>query len=255
MSERVRYEERMSESDALLWNNERDPMLRSTITSVMILEGPPDPERFAGAVARSLEKIPRLRQRVVLDALGAAPPRWERDPLFDLGYHWRRVRVAGEGSLRDLLDLAQPIAMQAFDKDRPLWELHQVDGLADGRTAILIKLHHSVSDGVGLVRMTSSLVERSPDPRPPRSGSPAASLLEEPGPRGAFEETLRAPRAPCAAARCGRCATRSARPATRGAWPARSAACCGPSRSRSRRCCAGAPSPCASTRSSSPSRT
>jgi WS/DGAT/MGAT family acyltransferase len=192
MTERLRYDERMSDSDALLWNNERDPMLRSTITSVMLLEQAPDPERFAGAVARSLEKVPRLRQRVALDALGAAPPRWERDPHFDLGYHWRRVRAAGAGTLRDLLDLAQPIAMQAFDKDRPLWELHQVEGLEEGRSALVMKLHHSVSDGVGLVRMTSSLVERSPEPRPPRPGTPAPSVLDEPGPRGAFEEALRA---------------------------------------------------------------
>jgi len=193
MSERLRYDERMSESDALLWNNERDPMLRSTIASVMLLEQAPDPQRFSTAVDRSLEKIPRLRQRVALDPLGAAPPRWERDPHFDLGYHWRRVRIAGDGTLRDLLDLAQPIAMQAFDKDRPLWVLYQVEGLDEGRSAIVMKLHHAVSDGVGLVRMTSSLVERSAEPRAPRPGAAGApSVLDEPGPRGAFEETLRA---------------------------------------------------------------
>jgi diacylglycerol O-acyltransferase / wax synthase len=193
MTRPIRYGDRMSESDAILWNNERDPMLRSTIASVMILERSPDPERFAGAVARSLDKVPRLRQRVALDPLGAAPPRWEADPHFDLGYHWRRLRVAGAGSLRDLLDLAQPIAMQAFDKDRPLWELYQVEGLEGGRTAIVIKLHHSVSDGVGLVRMTSSLVERSPEPHPRKEGlKQAPSVLEEPGSRGAFQESLRA---------------------------------------------------------------
>jgi WS/DGAT/MGAT family acyltransferase len=191
MSDSVRYDERMSPSDALLWNNELDPMLRSTILSVMLLEGAPDPGRFERVLARSIERVPRLRQRVVLDLLGAAPPRWERDPLFDPGYHVRRVSVAGEGTLRDLLDLAQPIAMQAFDKDRPLWELYQVAGLAEGRTALLIKLHHAVSDGVGLVRMTSSLVERSPEPRPERPGA-APSVLEEAAGRSAFGETLSA---------------------------------------------------------------
>jgi WS/DGAT/MGAT family acyltransferase len=190
VADAVRYEDRMGESDALLWNIERDPMLRSTITSVMLLERPPDPERFAAAVQRSLAKVPRLRQRVALDPLGVAPPRWERDAHFDLDYHVRRVRAAGDGSLRDLLDLAQPIAMQAFDKDRPLWELHQVDGLEGGRSGLVLKLHHSVSDGVGLVRMSSSLVERSPEPRPDRPRSEPPSLLEEPGPRGAFAETL-----------------------------------------------------------------
>ena len=190
----VRYSDRMSDSDALLWNNERDPMLRSTIVSVMLLDGEPDEARLGGAIERSLERIPRLRQRVVLDPLGAAPPRWERDPHFDLDYHVRRIALAGEGSLRHLLDLAEPIGMQAFDKDRPLWELYRVEGLEGGRSAILIKLHHSVSDGVGLVRMTSSLVERSRDPRPVKPGRDAArpSLLDEPvaGARSPFDETL-----------------------------------------------------------------
>jgi WS/DGAT/MGAT family acyltransferase len=189
----VRYEDRMSDSDALLWNNEQDPMLRSTIVSVMILDRAPDEARFSQAVERSLAKVPRLRQRVVLDPLSAAPPRWETDPNFDLDYHLRHVRVAGDGSLRDLLDLAEPLGMQAFDKDRPLWELHRVEGLQEGRTAILIKLHHAVSDGVGLVRMTSSLVERSrePDPNRPRKIS---SVLEDASesPRGPFEESLAA---------------------------------------------------------------
>jgi WS/DGAT/MGAT family acyltransferase len=98
--------------------------------------------------------------------LGIAPPRWQADPHFDPAYHVRRVAIGGEGSLRDLLDLAAPIAMQAFDKDRPLWELHVVEGLPDGRAGVVMKLHHSVSDGMGLVRMTEHLVERGPDDRP-----------------------------------------------------------------------------------------
>jgi WS/DGAT/MGAT family acyltransferase len=182
----------MSDSDALLWNNERDPMLRSTILAIMILDAPPDAARAAQAIDRSLARIPRLRQRVALDPFAVAPPRWESDPLFDLGYHVRRLRAPGAGRMRDLLDLVEPIAMQAFDKDRPLWELYQVDGLEDGRTAIAIKLHHAVSDGVGLVRMTSSLVERTREPDPRAGGAVRLSLFEEPseGPRGAFEASL-----------------------------------------------------------------
>ena len=193
MSERVRYDDRMSDSDALLWNNERDPMLRSTIPSVMVLDGRARPRalrRRRGALAGE-DSAPApaggARRRSAPPRRAGSATRTSTSPITV-----RRVRVAGAGTLRDLLDLAQPIAMQAFDKDRPLWELYQVEGLEEGRSAILIKLHHSVSDGVGLVRMTSSLVERSPEPRPPRPGAPAASLLEEPGPRGAFEETLRA---------------------------------------------------------------
>jgi WS/DGAT/MGAT family acyltransferase len=181
----------MSASDALLWTNERDPMLRSTITSLLLLDGPPNLDRFRQAIERSLERIPRLRQHVVIDALGAAPPRWERDPLFDLSYHYRRIRTAGKGTLRDLLDMAAVIAMQAFDKDRPLWELYVVDGLENERSALILKLHHSITDGVGMVRMTSSLVERTRE-ETPRTRPAAAAVVDEPAAGGAFDEALRA---------------------------------------------------------------
>ncbi len=191
MGSELHYDERMSASDALMWNMERDPMLRSTILSVIVLDGLPDEARFRQALERALVKVPRLRQHVVLDPLGAAPPRWELDPHFDLGYHERRLRAPGAGSLRDLLDLAAPIAMQAFDKDRPLWELYRVEGLAGGQSALLLKLHHSVSDGVGMVRMTSSLVERTREGRPGRA-APEPCVLEEHSESSAFGEALRA---------------------------------------------------------------
>jgi diacylglycerol O-acyltransferase len=78
----------------------------------------------------------------------------------------RWLKAPGDGSMRAVLDLAQPMAMQGFDRARPLWELAIVEGLADDRAALVLKLHHSLSDGVGLVQMTTSMVEtyRVPDP-------------------------------------------------------------------------------------------
>jgi diacylglycerol O-acyltransferase len=159
----VAYDDWMSDNDALMWRIERDPLLRSTILSVWLLDRLPDRVRLRATIARARKLVPRLHQRVVEDPLGVSQPRWENDPFFDLDYHVRFVRVAGEGTMRDLLDLAAPIIMQCFDKDRPLWELHCVDGLQHGRAAVLMKVHHAMSDGMGLVRMTDGLVERSRD--------------------------------------------------------------------------------------------
>jgi WS/DGAT/MGAT family acyltransferase len=167
MSRPVHFEERMSQADALMWNLERDPVLRSTITSLWVLDAEPDAHRLRDQLDRATRLIPRLRQRVVSDPLGLAPPRWEADPHFDLHFHVRRLRAPAPGDERALLDLARPIAMQAFDKDRPLWELHVVSGLEGGRCAVIMKLHHAISDGVGLVRMTECLVERTREGRPP----------------------------------------------------------------------------------------
>ncbi len=171
MADEIRFEDRMSDADALTWNVESDPILRSTISGVYVLDQSPDPERFATKVERATRRIPRLRQRVVADPLGIAPPRWEFDPHFDLDFHVRELPAPGDGSLRALLDYTQKTAQHAFDKDRPLWTLTLVHGLEGGKAGLVMKLHHAVSDGVGMVKMTGSLMEtfRTPDPsRKPR---------------------------------------------------------------------------------------
>lgn len=174
---RVVYDDWMSDSDALMWHIERDPLLRSTVLSVWLLDRAPDEERYAATFERTMRHVPRLRQRVVEDPLGVAPPRWENDPFFDPAYHIRRVRVPAAGTVRDLLDLAAPVAMQSFDKDRPLWELYRVEGLEEGRYGVILKLHHAMTDGVGMVRMTEGLVERSREARidKPRAGGKHAA--------------------------------------------------------------------------------
>ena len=162
----MRFEDHMSRADALMWQLESDPILRSTILSTWILDRVPDIARFEAKTERATHLIPRLRQRVVPDALGINPPKWEEDPHFDLHFHFRRTALPGKGSIQDLLDLAEPLAMQAFDKDRPLWELHLIEGLEGDRCAVIMKLHHAISDGVGLVKMTECLIERGPEAEP-----------------------------------------------------------------------------------------
>lgn len=159
----LRFEDALSDADTLMLEIESDATLRSTIVSTWVLDRTPDMARFERKLERALSIIPRLRQRVVRDPLGIATPKWERDPNFDLRFHLRRTNLGGAGSVRDLLDHATPIAMQAFDMDRPLWELHLVEGLEGGRCAAVMKLHHAISDGVGLVRMTECLIERGPE--------------------------------------------------------------------------------------------
>ncbi len=157
------YEDHLSDADALMLALETDPVLRSTILSTWVLDSSPDMARFEDKLERALTIIPRLRQRVVADPLGIATPKWERDPDFDLRFHLRHTNLGGNGSIRDLLDHAAPIAMQAFDMNRPLWEMHLIEGLEGGRCAAMMKLHHAISDGVGLVKMTECLIERGPE--------------------------------------------------------------------------------------------
>ncbi|MCB1005032.1 MAG: hypothetical protein KDB35_12690, partial [Acidimicrobiales bacterium] len=141
----IRYEHRMSDADKLMWTIEHNPMLRSTITSVVLLDRAPDRAAMTDIIERASRKVPRLRQRVVSNPLSVAPPRWEVDPNFDLDYHLRWVRAGGDGSIQDLFDIAEPIAMQGFDRARPLWEYVVVEGLAEGRAGLIMKIHHAIT--------------------------------------------------------------------------------------------------------------
>jgi diacylglycerol O-acyltransferase len=166
--ERAGRADRMSDMDAIIWGIERDPRLRSTIVAVLFLDHLPERAALLERLERATVRAPRLRRRVVEDPIAA--PRWEPDREFTLAYHVRFTNLGGTGTRRDVLDLAAPIAMQAFDPARPLWELTVVDGLAGGHAAAVAKLHHSLTDGVGGVELMLELFDL--EPHPP-TGDPA----------------------------------------------------------------------------------
>ena len=113
--------------------------------------------------------------------LSIAPPRWEFDPYFDLTYHVRFVTVSEGATLDDVLAMAEPIGMQGFDRARPLWEATVVDGLSDGTTAVIIKIHHSITDGVGGMKLQLALFDLSPDdPTPELPDAPDIHVLSQP---------------------------------------------------------------------------
>jgi diacylglycerol O-acyltransferase len=116
------FEDFMSDADALMWAIEQDPLLRSTIVTAMFLDGTPSWEAVRSRLERGVRLIPRMRQRVVEPAFGLGTPAWSDDPYFDLDYHVRRVRNPDPTSDQFVYDVAATAAMEAFDRDRPLWE-------------------------------------------------------------------------------------------------------------------------------------
>ncbi len=157
----MRNERRMTDVEALMWNLEKDPHLSSSIANVTLLDQAPDAERLRGRLDRASEQVPRLRQRVV-PALGRlAPPEWREDPDFDLDYHLRWSALPAPGSMRQLLDLTATFVGTPFDRTRPLWEFLVVEGLEDGRAAMVQKLHHAIADGEGSIRMSEQFIDIS----------------------------------------------------------------------------------------------
>ncbi|SNV07727.1 acyltransferase [Rhodococcus rhodochrous] len=119
----------MSQTDLMSWRMEEDPVLRSTIVAVALLDRSPDHERFVRMMERGTRAVPSFRRKLVESPFGRTPPRWVDDPDFDLSWHLRRIALPHPGGLGAVLPLVRAAAMSAFDKDRPLWEATIVDGL------------------------------------------------------------------------------------------------------------------------------
>jgi diacylglycerol O-acyltransferase / wax synthase len=172
----------MAQADLFTWNMEQDPLLRSTIVAVAVLDRTPDWDRFVSMIDRGSRLVPSFRRVVAPAPFGLAPPRWVVAEDFDLSWHLRRVRLPEPGSFADVLDFARCAGMQAFDPARPLWEFTLLDGLDGGGAAIVMKIHHSLTDGIGGMQIASEIVdleregtERGPMPDPPPP-SPTGTL-------------------------------------------------------------------------------
>jgi WS/DGAT/MGAT family acyltransferase len=168
MATPLQFERRMSDAEGLMWRLEKDPHLGSTFANISVLDRPVDFERFRRRVERATWMIPRLRHRVQPGPVALAPPLWVDDPDFDLDYHVRHLALPEPGSMRQLCDLATRIAADPFERTRPLWAFIAVDGLEGGRGALIQKMHHTITDGEGGVRLSLEYLDFERDaPEPP----------------------------------------------------------------------------------------
>jgi diacylglycerol O-acyltransferase len=184
-----RFERRMSDTEALMWNVEKDPWLNPSGGMVSICDRPIDFDQFRLRLRDAALHIPRLRQRVVPGFGRMSTPAWAFDPEFDFDYHLRHITLPPPGSRRDLLDLATRLYEDPFDRTRPLWIFVVIDGLENGRGALFWKAHHSISDGIGLIRLSERYMERRPDaPVPPDVDLDAATAAAIAAERSALKE-------------------------------------------------------------------
>lgn len=177
--------------EALMWRVEADPRMRSTVVIVETLDREPDWPRTVAATDWATRVAPRLRERIVTPFLGAGTPYWAVDPDFDLHYHLRRLRLHDGAGHADLLALAEQVAMTPLDPSRPLWEATVVAGLPDGGAALLFKLSHVLSDGMGLAQLLAGLHSRTREPTPDKPQPPAPAAT----PAGPADAVLRQVRA------------------------------------------------------------
>jgi WS/DGAT/MGAT family acyltransferase len=135
------------------------------IASVVIVAGPaPSQEKFIEAVSARLPSIPRYRHRIRTVPLDLGRPVWVDSAQFDLAYHVRRTALPAPGDEAALARLVGRVMSQRLDRDRPLWECWVVEGLAGGRWAVMVKVHHCMVDGVAGNQLLGVLFDDAPKP-------------------------------------------------------------------------------------------
>ncbi len=159
----VHADRRMSDLEALLWNVDKDPFLSSNFGSVTLLDQPVDLGRFRRRMLRAVQRVDRLHQRVVPAFGRLAPPEWRDDPEFDIDRHVRHLALPRPGTERQLYDLAALFVQDPLDRSRPLWEFVVVDGLKGGRAALIQKMHHTITDGEGGIRLSEQFIDVARD--------------------------------------------------------------------------------------------
>ena len=159
--------DRMSPQDASFLHIE-DDVSHMHIASVAIFEGPEPP--FTAIVAMVQGKLPllrRYRQRVRFVPFNLGRPVWVDDPYFNLDYHVRHTALPVPGGEAELRRLVGRVMSQQLDRSKPLWEMWVVQGLEDGRWAILSKVHHCMVDGVSGTDLLAVVLDSTPDGSPP----------------------------------------------------------------------------------------
>jgi len=181
--------ERLSPLDATFLDLERsDRNAHMHVGLVALFEGPaPSYAEVLAFVESRLDRVPRYRQRLRLVPFGQGRPVWVDEADFDLEHHVRHTALPKPGGEEQLKKLAARLFSQRLDHDKPLWELWFVEGLPDGRFALVAKTHHCMIDGISGVDIATVLFDqeprRLPTPAPapwrPRPQPHAAELLAD----------------------------------------------------------------------------
>ncbi|HEV8172454.1 MAG TPA: wax ester/triacylglycerol synthase domain-containing protein, partial [Actinoplanes sp.] len=134
------------------------------IGGAAVFEGPPPThDELVSRFEAKLHRVPRYRQKVRFLPLDVGRPGWVDDPHFNIDYHVRRTALPAPGGREELQNLVGRVMSQHLDRARPLWEVWAVEGLDDGRWALVSKVHHCLVDGVSSIDLMSVLFDSESD--------------------------------------------------------------------------------------------
>ena len=149
-----------------------NPMM---ICSVLALDRPISVNHLRRMLEERFLRFRQFRQRVIDTGERAY---WQDDPSFDLDNHLHTIALPGKADKVQLQKLVSDLNSTALDFRRPLWQIHYIDNY-EGGSALLIRIHHCIADGISLVRVMLSLTDRSPEPKLQKLANHPAKVLPE----------------------------------------------------------------------------
>ncbi|MEO6793591.1 MAG: wax ester/triacylglycerol synthase family O-acyltransferase [Mycobacterium sp.] len=157
--------EQLTTLDAgFLGAEDSDRHISLAIGGLVILEGPPpDYASLVSVLSARISSCRRFVQKLHRHPLDLVPPRWVDDPAFDIDHHVRRVALPRPGDDDELFRFVADQMARRLDRDRPLWNIWVIEGLTDGRWALLIKVHHCIGDGIAASRLFTGICDDSGD--------------------------------------------------------------------------------------------
>ena len=172
--------QRLSAQDAsFLYMERKESALH--IGSIGVFEGQISYDQFVNNIRSKLHLIPRYQQIATPAPFNLGHPTWEWDQEFDLSHHIFQVTLEGATD-EELYEKAAELFAPMLDRDKPLWELYVVNGLAGDRSALVSKVHHCLVDGVSGIELLMIMLDVSADPPPP----PPAPEIEKKRPEPQF---------------------------------------------------------------------
>jgi len=163
--------ERLSGLDASFLYMET-PTLHMHVAIVAVFDPSTVPDGYSFRRIRQMivDRIPLapvFQRRLVEVPMRLGHPVWVDDPEFDIDNHLRRAALPSPGGMRELGDFAADVISRQLHRDRPLWEMWVVEGLEDGKIALVTKMHHSTIDGVSGAELLGVLFDLEPEPTAP----------------------------------------------------------------------------------------
>ncbi len=150
------------------------PSMHMHMVGVLVFEAPEhasgeppavQAERMRRVVEERLHLVPLFRRRALRVPFGLHHPVWVDDPTFDVDYHLQRASLPAPGGPAELAAFVSAVAGRPLDPNRPLWEMHVVEGLESGHIAVVVKLHHAAIDGVSGAETLAAFLDLGPEPR------------------------------------------------------------------------------------------